>query len=99
MSQETVKPQYLILGRKWWDSLNGNTYHSVKVVDLGSGETLIKRRKTYGYGGMYVQTAYEGLTELGLVVKEDRFNHELNRSRFIIECVDVKNEEDLEDYY
>lgn len=91
-----LSKRFFILGKKWFDKVNGNTYHSVKIVDLESGETIVRTPRTYGYGEQYVQTAYEELTKLGLVEKVDRWNHELNRERFIIECVDVPRKRDLE---
>ena len=89
--------RFFILGKKWFDKVNGNTYHTVKIVDLDSGETIVKTERAYGYGDHWKQTAYEELTKLGLVLKEDRFNHELNRERFIYEVVDVPRRRDLEE--
>ena len=93
--KEKEQPQFFILGKRWFDKINGNTYHSVKIIDLSNGETIIKTDRVYGYGEHWKQTAYEELTKLDLVKKEDRFNHELNRSRFIYECIDVSKKGDL----
>ena len=86
---------WFILAKKWFDKVNGNTYHTVKVIDLETGETIIKTPITYGYGDHWMQTAYEELVKLGLVDKADRFNHELNRQRFITEVIDVSRKRDL----
>jgi antirestriction protein len=50
-----------IIGRRWFDRANGNTYHTaeVKVNDKFVG----KSRMTYGYEEQYVQTAKEILLE------------------------------------
>jgi hypothetical protein len=38
---------------------------------------------TYGYGDAWKQTGYDELKKLGLVKEKDRFDHKLNRKRFI----------------
>ncbi len=48
-----------IIGRRWFERTNGNTYHSVEVyVD---GVKLTKIPLTYGYGTQYLQTARDFL--------------------------------------
>lgn len=51
----------MILGRKWFDRVNGNTYHSATVyVD---GIEVLQTAREYGYGDQYVETALEALEE------------------------------------
>lgn len=75
--------KYVVEGRKWFDRINGNTYHSVTVTDVQTGKVVFHDPFTYGYGDQWRQTAYDGLVELKLVDAKDRFNHEKNRKRFI----------------
>jgi hypothetical protein len=77
--------KYLIECFEWFDKLNGNSYHSVRINALtNKGEKLIACLPIeYGYGEQYKYTAYNYLIKKGLVKQEDRFNHDLNRTRFI----------------
>lgn len=42
---------------RWFDKINGNTYHSVRVENVKTGETLKSYPVCYGYGDAYRQTA------------------------------------------
>lgn len=44
-----------IIGRRWFEKTNGNTYHSVEVY--AEGELLERVPFAYGYGEGYDQTA------------------------------------------
>jgi len=87
--------KYLIEGKKWFDKVNGNTYHSVYITDVQTNKLIAKSEMEYGYGDQWKQTAYEELMKLGLATKEDRFNHELNRERFLFVDSDVTRKKDL----
>ena len=89
--------KYLIEGRKWFDKINGNTYHSVTITRIteNENEIIAEIPMTYGYGDGYQQTAYDKLIQRGLVKEEDRFNHELNHKRFIYVVSDVSRKKDL----
>ena len=50
-------------GRAWFDKLNGNTYHSVRI--WLNGEIIIIVPLTYGYENAYQQTAISSLVEEG----------------------------------
>ena len=92
---ETIK-KYVIIANRWFDKINGNTYHSVVVIDTENFSKLIYQSgRVYGYGESYKQTAYDGLLKLDLVKEEDRFNHELNKNRFLFICSDVKTKKEL----
>lgn len=50
-----------IIGRRWFDRANGNTYHTAEVQV--NGEFIGKSRMTYGYDEQYVQTGKEILLD------------------------------------
>ena len=56
-----------IQARKWFDKVNGNTYHTVKIFIENNGEndTLKTKGIVYGYGNHYQQTACEMLNKAG----------------------------------
>ena len=54
--------EFIVVARKWFDKINGNTYHAVKVVRVADGKEE-KSRKTYGYGNQFEVTAQVVLTE------------------------------------
>lgn len=90
------RPQYLIEGYRWFDKTYGNTYHTVIITDLNTGEVVHKSpTMVYGYGEQWRDTAYDVLKEKGKVKEEDRFNHALNRKRFIYRQTDVDRKRDL----
>ena len=90
------KVKYLIQGLRWFDKINGNTYHTVIITDLINNELIHKSDcLVYGYDDQYRQTAYDILIKKGLVNEKDRLNHTLNRERFIYSCVDVNRKKDL----
>lgn len=94
--KQTNRPKYLVEGYKWFDKVNGNTYHTVVITDLDTNETIYKSPHiVYGYGDQYQHSAYDELKKIGLVKEEDRFNHELNRKRFIYRVIDVNRKKDL----
>lgn len=56
------KPKSItVLGKRWFDRINGNTYHSVQILIDGLPVHQIGR--TYGYDQQYVQTAKDWLTD------------------------------------
>lgn len=54
-----------IVGRRWFEKTNGNTYHSVEVFDA-EGKRIVRVPFAYGYGNQYMQTALQELVKLGL---------------------------------
>lgn len=60
---------------KWYDKVNGNTYHSVRILEAtGEGEAykeefIAENPITYGYGDHYKQTTLALLQEKGLFPK------------------------------
>lgn len=51
----------LIIGRRWFDRVNGNTYHTAEVQV--NGEFVGKSRMTYGYDEQYLETGKEILLD------------------------------------
>lgn len=63
--EEKLKPHFTIIGRRWFEKTNGNTYHSVEVYDE-SGKQIVRVPLAYGYGDQYRQTALDALVMLGI---------------------------------
>ena len=63
MKKQTLKKgdNVFVVGRRWFDRANGNTYHTAEVEV--NGEYVGKSRMTYGYGDNYLETAKEILLE------------------------------------
>ncbi len=54
------KIKYIVNAVKWFDRVNGNTYHSVRVTRVRDGKTIVPAVPyQYGYGEHYRQTALE----------------------------------------
>lgn len=58
-----------IHGKRWFDRVNGNTYHTVTVSV--NGEYIGKSSRQYGYGDSYQQTALDMLFSNGIFIKRD----------------------------
>jgi hypothetical protein len=50
------KIKFLAAACRWFDRVNGNTYHSVRITRCRDGETIVCPFQ-YGYGDAYRQTA------------------------------------------
>ena len=61
-----------VIGRRWFDKVNGNTYHTAEI--LIDGKPVHKVPFTYGYGEQYVQSAGEWLHKQGLI-KLERYSN------------------------
>ena len=61
------KSRVTVEARKWFDKVNGNTYHTVKISieNGGETETLKTNGLVYGYGDHWRQTACELLEKAG----------------------------------
>ena len=86
-----------ILARRWFDKINGNTYHSVRV--LINGKEVVNVPHRYGYGEMYLQTAKEELEEKGVITFEkhqDIYSYcKNNKIEYYVDVVDVGRKKDL----
>lgn len=56
-----------ISGRRWFDKINGNTYHSVDVYV--NGKHVGSKPFEYGYDEAYLQTAHRILQDAGVCRK------------------------------
>jgi len=50
----TIK--YVIHAKKWHDKINGNTYHSIRVLNT-QNNLMITAPFQYGYGSQFLQSA------------------------------------------
>ena len=51
---------FVVNAVKWWDRVNGNTYHSVEITRTRDGKT-IHCPFQYGYGDQYKYTALNAM--------------------------------------
>lgn len=61
---KTMKVQFTCNAVRWFDKINGNTYHSVRVTRNEDGAQLI-HHMTYGYDEHYRQTALSIMLKAG----------------------------------
>jgi hypothetical protein len=54
-------------GRLWFDKINGNTYHSVRLNVAGVGVYIPRQ---YGYGDQWKQSATDWLWDNGIIEKD-----------------------------
>ena len=81
-----------IIGKKWFDRVNGNTYNSV-VVTVNHGlksEFSFSLPITYGYGEYYVQRTIEFLVSIGAVESYYHFHRmKLDGKIYVLShCID-----------
>jgi hypothetical protein len=75
--QQAIK-SIIILGRRWFDRKNGNTYCASKAyVD---GELVAETPYQYGYDDYYVQAAAEELMKQGLLPGIEQYDNGLTES-------------------
>ena len=50
-----MKKIYILIGGKWFDKVNGNTYYNTKVIEVENNQVVKKWFSgfTYGYGSCY----------------------------------------------
>ena len=65
---------------KWFDKVNGNTYHSVRIIRHRDGEVLVGSFQ-YGYGDHYRQTALEIMAACKWLPVKYRGHHENGSSK------------------
>lgn len=70
------KIKFICNAVKWFDKVNGNTYHSVRITDTKTGKVYVdKYSYTYGYGKHYRQTALQVLIDNNLIDKKYQSNN------------------------
>lgn len=87
--------KYIVEGNRWFDKINGNTYHKIYITDANTNKQIYESEMTYGYDDQYRHTAMDWLIKQGLWKEEDRFNHELVRNTFYFNVNDVNRKKDL----
>ena len=63
---------------RWFDKVNGNTYHSVRITKVSTGETIVGHHPPYQYGyeEAYRQTALETMIDKKWLPVKYRGRHE-----------------------
>ena len=54
--------KFTCTAKKWFDKVNGNTYHSVRVTRHKDGAVIVGQFQ-YGYGEHYKQTALAAMAD------------------------------------
>jgi len=68
---ETMKIKYIAQAVKWFDQINGNTYHSVSITRCRDGTTIVAPFQ-YGYGNQYQYSALEAMAKAKWLPKKYR---------------------------
>lgn len=53
---------FVVIGGKWFDKVNGNTYNSAKIIDTETGRAYYTPF-CYGYGSAYLHEAENYIKE------------------------------------
>jgi len=72
-----MKPRkilFVCIACRWFDKINGNTYHSVRITRTRDNK-VIAHELTYGYDECYRQTALEVMLKNGWLPKKYTNNH------------------------
>ena len=78
------KIKFVANGFKWFDKVNGNTYHSVRIVRCRDGATVTVPF-TYGYGDHYKETALLAMGVAGWLPKKYNPKPGFNNSYYLYE--------------
>ena len=72
------KIKYICTAVKWFDKVNGNTYHSVRVTRCRDGKTIVGLHPPYeyGYGDQYRYTALDAMAAAKWLPVKYRGNYE-----------------------
>ena len=60
--------KFTVMAKKWFDKINGNTYHSVRCIRHKDNAVVVGAFQ-YGYGEHYKQTALYAMAEAGWLVR------------------------------
>ena len=64
-----MKIQFTVYACRWFDKVNGNTYHSARIQRTKDGKTIVAPFQ-YGYGDHYRQSALQAMFEAGWLPKK-----------------------------
>lgn len=70
------KIEFVCNAVKWFDRVNGNTYHSVRITRVSDSAVLNSCDICYGYGEAYRQTALDLMNEAGWLPEKYNGKHE-----------------------
>lgn len=85
---------YTVIGRRWFDKPNGNTYHSVHVYE--DGESIGNEDFDYGYERAYEQCALDIIKKHNPSIESDVLWQLRNEGHKVIsEVTDVQRKKDL----
>lgn len=73
-----MKIKFVVNAVKWFDKVNGNTYHSCEIMRTSDGVKIYCPFE-YGYGDAYRQTALNKMIEAGWLegyTKETAYSYE-----------------------
>jgi len=87
--------KYIVEGYKWFDKVNGNTYHSTCITDAKTNKLLFCSGIAYGYGDSWKDTAMNWLIETKRWKKKDRFNYSKIRKEIYFGNLSTVKKRDL----
>jgi hypothetical protein len=67
---ENQKILFVVNAVKWFDKVNGNTYHSVRITQTKDNKIFVSDPCVYGYDSAYRQTALKIMFENNLFPKK-----------------------------
>ena len=73
----TMKPEYIITGKEWFDKVNGNSYFSCRIESTNDKDFLVKLPFQYGYGDSARYEAVKHLQAQNLITNATSFPSEL----------------------
>ena len=77
-----MKYLFTVEAKKWFDKVNGNTYHSVLITDNTTGKSYaIPKGVDFTYGEHYRQTAFEIMNNNNLLPEKYKNGNVWNYER------------------
>lgn len=80
------RKKFVVIGGKWFDKVNGNTYNSAKIIDTETGRAYYTPF-CYGYGNAYLHEAENYIKE---ELKQSNAQI-IDGSSFYVKKADAKN--------
>ncbi|MCP4648764.1 MAG: hypothetical protein GY853_01610 [PVC group bacterium] len=80
-NEKTTKRElkFFVTGCRWFDKINGNTYHSARIVRASDSKVLYCPFE-YGYGEQYKETALLAMVKSGWIPEKDYRQYEMNNN-------------------
>jgi len=81
--------KYIATIKKWFDKVNGNTYHSARILRVRDDKE-IKVKWQYGYEEQYKQSCFKEMQEQEWIVKFDNYsvNYWQRKNNYPIKWID-----------